>query len=143
MRICRGLLIALWICLMAASTSTAIDVQLDVFGNANMDDTIDERDIDYVKAIINGSIPSTMLADANYDQTIDESDIDQIDQMIKGEEKSMTFIDLFGEAESVNKPIEHVASLGHIGAQLLRLIGAEDKLLPVVGSSKSKYPVPE
>lgn len=140
MRICKGLLIALWICLMAASTSTAIDVRLDVFGNANMDDTIDEHDIDYVKAIINNSIPSTMLADANYDQTIDESDIDQIDQIIRGEEKSLKFIDLFGEAESVNKPIEHVASLGHIGAQLLRLIGAEDKLLPVVGSSKSKYP---
>jgi iron complex transport system substrate-binding protein len=125
---------------MAASVSTAIDVRLDVFGNANMDDTIDENDIDYVKAIINGSAPSTILADANYDQMIDEKDIDQIDLIIRGEEKSLTFLDLFGEAETINKPIEHVASLGHIGAQLLRLIGAEDKLLPVVGSSKSKYP---
>jgi len=138
--ICKRLLILLWICLMAASVSTAIDVRLDVFGNANMDDTIDENDIDYVKAIINGSAPSTILADANYDQMIDEKDIDQIDLIIRGEEKSLTFLDLFGEAETINKPIEHVASLGHIGAQLLRLIGAEDKLLPVVGSSKSKYP---
>lgn len=140
MHICKRLLILLWICLMAASVSTAIDVRLDVFGNANMDDTIDENDIDYVKAIINGSAPSTILADANYDQMIDEKDIDQIDLIIRGEEKSLTFLDLFGEAETINKPIEHVASLGHIGAQLLRLIGAEDKLLPVVGSSKSKYP---
>jgi len=130
----------LGICLLAASTAEALDIRLDIFGNANMDDTIDEDDIAYLKDIINGTVPSTRLADANYDLVVDEADIVQIDQIIKGEEKNLTFVDLFGDAETVKKPANHVAALGYMGPQLLRLIGVDEKMLPVVGASKSKYP---
>lgn len=33
----------------------ASDYTLAIFGNANMDDTIDERDIEYVDGVINGT----------------------------------------------------------------------------------------
>lgn len=119
----------------------ALDFTLQIFGNSNMDDTIDEQDIEYVQGIIDGSKDKTELADANYDGTIDEKDIAQIELIVAGKEKNLTFNDLFGEAMTINKPIERVASLGFMGPQLLRLIGADDKLLPIVGDSKAKYPV--
>jgi len=68
-------------------------------------------------------------------------DITQIELIVEGKEINLTFIDLFGEAVTVNKPIERVASLGFMGPQLLRLIGVDDKLLPIVGGSKAEYPI--
>lgn len=52
--------------------AVAADYTLGIFGNANMDDTIDEDDISYVEGIIDGTSEETQLADANYDGTIDE-----------------------------------------------------------------------
>jgi len=126
---------------MAFMPANALDFTLQIFGNANMDDTIDDQDIEYVQEIIDGSKDKTELADANYDGTIDEKDIAQIELIVGGKERNLTFIDLYGEAVTINKPIERVASLGINGPQLLRLIGAEDKLLPIVGGSKSEEPV--
>ena len=135
------MMISLCILFFAVSPADALDVRLDVFGNANLDDIIDEEDIAYVKDIMKGSAETTELADANYDQEVDEEDIAQIERIINGTESSLTFIDIFGDAETVNKPINHVAALGYIGPQLLRLIGAEDRMLPVVGPDYSNYPV--
>jgi len=126
---------------LAFMPASASGFTLDIFGNANMDDTIDERDIEYVQGIIDGTNDETELSDANYDGQIDEEDIAQIELIVGGKETDMTFIDLFGEAVTVNKPVERVASLGYMGPQMLRLIGGEDKLLPIVGGPKSKYPV--
>lgn len=137
----RWMMISLWIFLFALSSSDALDVRLDVFGNSNLDDTIDEDDIAYVRDIIQGSAEPTELADANYDQVIDEGDIAQIERIINGTESNLTFLDIFGDAETVPKPVNHVAALGYIGPQLLRLIGAGDRMLPVVGYDFSNYPV--
>ncbi len=127
--------------LLACMAADALDITLQVYRNANNDDTIDKQDIEYVKAIIDGSKEKTKLADANYDGTIDEKDKTQIELIIEGKETSLIFIDLFGDNVTIKKPIERVASLGFMGPQLLRLIGAEDKLLPIVGGSKEQYPV--
>jgi iron complex transport system substrate-binding protein len=43
------------------------DFVLGVYGNANEDDTIDMRDLTYVKLIFFGKKPETELADAKYD----------------------------------------------------------------------------
>lgn len=53
-----------------------------VYGNANMDDTIDENDIEYLELIISGEREETMYADANYDGKIDEADIQQVRDLI-------------------------------------------------------------
>ena len=51
---------------------------LGIYGNANMDGTIDEMDIAYVEGVINATNASTNLSDANYDGKVDSSDLDQI-----------------------------------------------------------------
>ena len=60
---------------LAFIPASAADFTLQIFGNANMDDTINELDIEYVQGIIDGSKDKTELADANYDGKIDEEDI--------------------------------------------------------------------
>jgi len=72
--------------LLGTLPAGADDLTLGIFGNANMDDTIDVNDIEYVEGIIEGTNEKTELADANYDGKIDKNDKNQIEQIINSEE---------------------------------------------------------
>jgi hypothetical protein len=63
---------------IAFMPADASDFTIEIFGNANMDDTLDEADIEYVQGIIDGP---TMRQnwETNYDGVIDEEDISQIE----------------------------------------------------------------
>ena len=50
---------------LIAMPADASDFTLEIFGNANMDDTIDELHIEYVQGIIDGTDDETELSDAN------------------------------------------------------------------------------
>ena len=118
---------------------------LDVFGNANGDDTIDMRDTTHIKLIIFGKKPKTDWADANYDGKISMLDVGQTKLIILGKEKELTYIDIFGEAEVVNKPIKRLAQLGYEGIRITRALGARDLIVAVGSSSVTEkkifYPV--
>lgn len=53
-----------------------------VYGNANMDNKIDESDKEYVQMIIDGEKETTKYADANNDGTVDSKDIAYIEDLI-------------------------------------------------------------
>jgi len=117
---------------LAILSASADDFTLGIFGNANMDDTIDELDIEYVQRIIDGTNEATELADANYDGIIDEDDIAQIELIIRGEEKELTYTNIFGEAETITKPVTRIVEVGgSYGAEVLRAIDASDKIVAV------------
>ena len=116
---------------LAFLPANAADFTLQIFGNANMDDTIDKQDIEYVQGIIDGTKDKTDLADANYDGTIDVKDITQIEQIIKGEETELTIIDDMGDAVTVQKPVNSVIYVGHNAFvyETWRALDTEDKLV--------------
>jgi iron complex transport system substrate-binding protein len=131
---------------VSASTVTAASEiyepgPLDVFGNANEDNTIDMRDTTYIKLVIFGKKPRTDLADANYDGKVSMLDVGQTKLIILGKEKKLTYIDILGEAETVNKPIKRLANLGWAGLDLARSLDAMDIQLPVVGWDRSSQPI--
>lgn len=59
--------------LAAISAVLASDYTLEIFGNANMDDKIDEADATYIADVIASSISPTPLSDANGDGKVDGS----------------------------------------------------------------------
>ncbi|NAS89065.1 hypothetical protein C4E24_04935 [ANME-1 cluster archaeon AG-394-G21] len=108
------------------------DFVLGVYGNANEDDTIDMRDLTYVKLIFFGEKPETELADAKYDGEINPLDFVQIKLMIVGKEKERTLIDSADRAVTVKKPVERIVVLtcgDHLEA--LRIVDAMDKVVGV------------
>lgn len=107
------------------------DYILDMFGNANIDGTIDEDDIEYVRGIIDGANDVTELADANYDGQIDEGDITQIEQIIDGEDKELTIIDSDERIIILKKPVERVVLLSSYPAEAIRILGSQDKVVGV------------
>jgi len=130
--------------LLLTLPAAASDYTLGIFGNANEDETINMQDVTYTELIILEYRDRTELADGKYDGKINMQDVTQIELVILGKEKELTYLDILGEAETVNKPIERVAVLGYSGPLVMRAIGARDLIVAVpdqFSQNPSFYPV--
>ena len=102
---------------------------LTVYGNANLDDIIDEKDVEYVRGIINGTKDETAFADANYDGKIGEDDIAQIELIIAGDEDELTLLDMANRTVTVPMPVERIVPTSQDSLRTLVVLGAEDKIV--------------
>ena len=119
---------------MSANTITTAsedDYVLGIYGNANEDDTIDMRDLTYVKLIFFGKKPETELADAKYDGKINPLDFIQIKLIIVGKEKELTVMDCIERIVTVKRPVNRVVSLEPIITEVIKAIGARDKVVGI------------
>lgn len=130
--------------LLSIMSASAQDFTLDIFGNANMDELIDEQDVSYVEGIISNANEKTDLADANQDGKVDEADIDRIKQIIDGSESELYYIDCFGNASKVKHPLNRIILVYDNTAEIIRILGAEDLVVGVDSEGNSgaigKYP---
>ena len=107
----------------AVTTASEDDFVLDIYGNANEDDTIDMGDVVYTKLAIFGKKPKTELCDAKYDGRINVLDVIQTKLIILGKEKELTVIDSYDRIVTVKKPIKRVvAALDFFTLETLRAI---------------------
>jgi len=106
----RSYAIGLLFSILFALSATGADYTLDIFGNANMDDTIDEQDVVYLNGIIDGTEETTDFADANYDGVIHEKDVDQIEAIIEGSEGELVLMDSADRPVRVKMPLQKVAT---------------------------------
>ena len=112
------------------SFSEAYKDTLTVYGNANLDDIIDEDDVEYVQGIIDGTEEETQFADADYDGQIDESDIAQIELIIAGEEDYLVILDMDNRTVTVPMPVERIVSAANLDStRTLIQLGAEDNIV--------------
>jgi iron complex transport system substrate-binding protein len=121
------------------------DFVLGIYGNANLDDTIDMRDITYTARIICLLEEETYLADANYDEEVDVFDMWQEGLIILGRESELTVIDATDRTVTLNMPIERIASSSQ--PQDIRVIcalDAADKIVgvpePITGDGADSFP---
>ena len=115
----------------AITTTSEDDYVLGIYGNANEDDTIDMRDLTYVKLIFFGKKPETELADAKYDGKINPLDFIQIKLIIVGKEKELTIVDTADRIVTVKKPIKRVIPLNTNILETMRSIKAKDKVIAI------------
>jgi iron complex transport system substrate-binding protein len=92
------------------TTASEDDYVLDIYGNANEDDTIDMGDVVYIKLAIFGKKPKTELCDAKYDGRINVLDVIQTKLIILGKEKELTVIDTLDRIVTVKKPVERLVA---------------------------------
>jgi len=125
--ILAGILLSL---LLLTLPGAASDFTLDVFGNANEDDTINMQDVTYTELIILEYRDQTELADAKYDGKINMQDVTQIELIILGKEKELTIIDATGNDVTVPMPVDH-AVVNTYTAAAFRVLDAEDMIIGV------------
>jgi iron complex transport system substrate-binding protein len=134
------------LCLLSLASPLFADVEefnqkykdtLTVYGNADMNDLIDENDIQYVKGIISGTKEKTQFADANNDGIISEDDITQIEQIIAGNADKIHILDMTYRTVTVPMPVERIVSASRMDStRTLIQLGAQDKIVggPFPGS---------
>ena len=113
------------------TTASEDDYVLDIYGNANEDDTIDMRDLTYVKLIFFGKKPETELADAKYDGKLNPLDFIQIKLIIVGKDKELTVVDAADRIVTISKPVETIIPDGGGSAQAARTLKVQDKVVGV------------
>ncbi|PWR69676.1 ABC transporter substrate-binding protein [Methanospirillum stamsii] len=103
---------------------------LTVYGNANMDDIIDENDINYVRSIISGTKEKSQFADANCDNIINEDDITRIEELIAGDADEIHILDMSDRIVTVPLPVEKIVSASRMDStRMLIALGAQDKIV--------------
>ena len=126
----------------AITIASEDDYVLDIYGNANEDDTIDMGDVVYTKLAIFGKKPKTELCDAKYDGRINVLDVIQTNLIILGKEKELTLVDQGDRIVTVKKPIKRVVlSMGVYSPTVMQILGeVEDKRIVGVYNFVKKYP---
>lgn len=125
--------------------SNNLDGRLTIFGNANNDDYLDSRDVDFVKAIIageedavyydcyrvyQGTTVSRSFADANCDGKIDEADVTWIQNMADRKENMLVyFYDVDGVISSCTYPLDTMAIGYKSNYEAVLICGAADRCL--------------
>ena len=90
--------------------AAASDYTLEIFGNANEDDTINMQDVTYTELIILEYRDETELSDAKHDGKINMQDVTQIELVILGKEKELTLIDAADRVVTISKPVEKIVT---------------------------------
>ena len=124
------------------TTASEDDYVLDIYGNANEDDTIDMGDVVYTKLAIFGKKPKTELCDAKYDGRINVLDVIQTKLIILGKEKELTVVDHGDRIVTVKKPIKRVVlSMGMYTPTVMQILGVvEDKRIVGVYNYVKRHP---
>ncbi len=137
---------------VAAFSASAVSYTLQIFGNANMDEIIDDADISYLEMVIKGEADKTKFSDANNDGTIDDEDIDQVKKIIAGNEEFLVVFDDTGRSIRIPEPVNSFVYHGHNSYvyETMRAIGASDRIIGITdrfvtpgGSRYSKTYFPE
>jgi len=102
-----------------------------IFGNANMDESIDDEDISFLSEIISGEREPTDLADADHDGKIDEGDVLRVEEIIAGVEEEITLLDGAEGEITIQVPVERIVPLNMRHACSLVVLGAEEKIVGV------------
>ncbi|NMB85847.1 MAG: ABC transporter substrate-binding protein [Methanothrix sp.] len=140
---CILALLALVMPIAAAEQQGSTDL-LRIFGNANMDDRIDDADAAYVQGIVDGKCAPTKLSDANLDGRIDSLDIDTINEIIKGEEKELTVSDSIDRNVTIKMPAKSLIALGSYRNEAVKILNAQDMMVGVSSDIiEMKYYYPE
>ena len=111
------------------TTASEDDYVLDIYGNANEDDTIDMGDVVYTKLAIFGKKSKTELCDAKYDGRINVLDIIQTKLIILGKEKELTVVDAKEHIVTVKKPLRRVIVFIPGQFETLRSLNAADTIV--------------
>ena len=135
--------IALFLVLALLPGALGTGFILHVYGNANMDGTIDQADITFIRSMLEGKENETQLADANFDGRVNEEDIAQVEMLIAGKERNITLMDGNGRPLTIKKPVERMVVEYLDNADMAQILNKTDKVVGVdlaVANSEAEFP---
>ncbi|AMK14372.1 dockerin-containing iron ABC transporter substrate-binding protein [methanogenic archaeon mixed culture ISO4-G1] len=130
--------------MMKPASVNAIDVELEVFGNADKDGKVDSADADLLKKYIDARDTgntdavkeaeekmSLRFADANLDGKIDMTDYNQVKAIADGTAKKVWLLDGFGNEREISREIQKIGCEYFANTELCLILGLVDKIYAV------------
>ena len=110
-----------------------IDTKLLVFGNANNDVYLDDKDVDFIQSIVDGKTKwdskKNPLADTNADGKISDKDVGLLKQFIKGNKAPMFYLNSKLETKKIQFPLTgNIVISQYIDADMLKICGKYDMI---------------
>lgn len=118
-------------CLCMGVSASGMEFTLFIFGNANGDMDINQADIDLINEIAAGKAATTHLADANQDGTVDSKDAEQVKKIIDGTATEIWVQDSYQNPVRVATPVQRIISLDRMIAENAQVIGVGDKIVGI------------
>ena len=116
---------------------------LPVYGNANEDYTIDQKDVDLIKQLIGSEVKEHPYADADGDGNITSEDAAIVTKLINGERTTVRFIDQYVydtgniHIAEVSYPLENVVTINPDMLQLMFMFDGDEKVIGYVANHDS------
>ncbi|OPX78068.1 MAG: Periplasmic binding protein [Methanosaeta sp. PtaB.Bin039] len=129
--------------LIAAAAGSQTEYVLGVYGNANLDHTIDDLDLKLLEEIIAGQAQPTELSDANLDGTVDGEDLKQVKMVINDSEDQISIRDGNGQPLTIKKPVSRIVVEYLDNAEMMEILGADDLVVGVdlaVSKAPAEFP---
>ncbi len=126
--------------------------RLVVYGNANNDDYLDDRDVNFIEDIVNGVTvwdrEENPFADTNTDGVIDNKDVELLKKFIKKESATMYYYDYAGTVQSIHYPITGNLSVIYnygLDASIIlgcydRVVAAGNNVITTISNTETRYP---
>ncbi len=129
------------------------DVRLAIFGNANGDDYLDEKDVSTIENIIKGVIDYNpklnCFADTNADGVIDYKDVELLKKFLNKEEATMYYWSNQYKIDSINYPLTGTIASHHVyPLDACIILGLYDQVVGMtnqgysnsIGKDPTRYP---
>ena len=113
--------------------------RLNVLGNANMDDEIDNNDVEFVKKVITSKTNNNFYCDANHDGNVDKKDLDFIRTMIDGTTEEVYYVNVADEVKSVQVPIENLMTGFRRINEMVAVLGCTDMIVATTNGGLQQY----
>lgn len=113
---------------------------LQVYGNANADESIDSEDLDLIQEIIDKNLDWQTLypyADADRSGTVDAADIALVKKIINRESCEISYIDGRDKECTVGFPVERFVIAGSMVHPVINALGATEKAVGKTGKASS------
>ena len=116
---------------------------LPVYGNANEDYTIDQKDVDLINQLIGTKVSEHPFADADGDGAITTTDVEIVKKLINGEKTKVRFIDQYvydvGKTNvvEVNYPLENIITINPDMLQLTFMFDGDEKVIGYIANRDS------
>lgn len=121
------------------------DVYLEIFGNSNGDQRLDEADVKIIEDYVSGTVAESdliavvdadegkarYLADANADGVVTEADAEYLRELMDRTAEYMYFLDGYGHFSRTPLKIDRIASEYLPNCEILSLFGLQNKIVAV------------
>ena len=116
--------------------------RLKVYGNANHDDYLDDKDVAFIEKIIAGTEKETKYADANRDGKVDSNDVQYVKDIIDKKVNKVWISQTYNKEEQIVEtkyPIDKIAVAGFETITVLKSIGAASRIVALAGASGDSF----